>query len=144
MENKTYEITINLPKQQVWDIMFGDNTYPQWIKGFSENSDMVGEWKEGTDVDFIDVDQGGTRGKIELLNAPNEISIKHIAVLDKDRNVVEDGMENWIGTVEAYLLEEIDGKTHLTINMHYHPDFEQMLDDGWNKSLKLLKELCEK
>ena len=52
-------------------------------------------------------------------------------------------MENWIGTTEEFILNEKNGATKLTINMHYHQDFEKMLDEGWDKSLKLLKNLCE-
>ena len=144
MKNKSYEVIINASKEHVWDIMLGEDTYPQWIKGFSENSDMVGECKEGTEIDFIDTGRGGTRAVLDVLDAPNRLLARHIAVLDKDRNVEKEGMENWIGTVEEYILKENNKITTLTILMHYHPDFEKMLDEGWNKSLKLLKELCEK
>ena len=143
MKDKKYEITIKKPKQHVWDIMLGEQTYPQWIKGFSENSDKIGEWKQGTEIDFIDVGKGGTRAVLEIVDAPNHLLAKHITGLDKDRNPLAEGMENWIGTTEEFILDEIDGATTLTINMHYHQDFEKMLDEGWDKSLKLLKNLCE-
>ena len=92
MKNKSYEVIINASKEHVWDIMLGEDTYPQWIKGFSENSDMVGEWKEGTEIDFIDTGRGGTRAVLDVLDAPNRLLARHIAVLDKDRNVEKEGM----------------------------------------------------
>ena len=60
----------------------------------------------------------------------------HIAVLTKDGKAQTEGMANWIGTREGYLLKEEEGATALTILMHYHPDYEQMLDEGWGVSLQ--------
>ena len=124
--------------------MLGDKTYVQWVKGFSENSEVVGEWKQGTEIDFIDAGRGGTRAVLEVVDEPNRLRAKHIAVLSKDRELKTEGMENWIGTTEEYLLKEENGITTLKILMRYHPEYEKMLDEGWEKSLKLLKELCER
>jgi hypothetical protein len=143
MKDKKYTITINAPKQHVWDVMLGKKTYVQWAKGFSENSNLIGEWKQGTQIDFIDTGRGGTRAVLEVVDKPNRLLAKHIAVLSKDREPQTEGMENWIGTTEEYVLNEENEVTHLMILMHYHPDYETMLDEGWGKSLKLLKELCE-
>ena len=143
MEDKTYEIMIHAPRRHVWDIMLGEKTYPLWIKGFSENSKMIGEWKQGTEVDFIDDGRGGTRAILEVVEEPIRVLARHIAVLTEDGKPQTEGMENWIGTREEYLLKEEEGSTALTILMHYHPDYEQMLDEGWGVSLQLLKELCE-
>ena len=143
MKEKEYSILINSSIQEVWEIMLGENTYPLWVKGFSENSEMFGEWKEGSEVDFIDVGRGGTRAILEVVEKPNRVLAKHIAVLSKDRVPQTEGMENWIGTTEEYLLSEENGVTELKIVMYYHPDYEQMLDEGWRKSLQLLKQLCE-
>jgi hypothetical protein len=104
---------------------------------------MIGDWKEGTKVDFVDTGKGGTRAILEVVDEPNRVLAKHIAVLSKDREPQTEGMENWIGTTEEYLLVENNGETELKIIMFYHPDYEKMLDEGWDKSLKLLKELCE-
>jgi uncharacterized protein YndB with AHSA1/START domain len=143
MKEKTYKIKINASKQHVWDIMLGKETYPQWIKGFSENSEMIGEWKQDTEVDFIDADRGGTRAVLEVVDEPNRLVAKHISGLTKDRVLETKDMENWVGTTEEYVLSEENNVTTLKILMHYHPDFEEMLNEGWSKSLKLLKELCE-
>lgn len=143
-KNKEYIIIINKSKQHVWNVMLGKKTYELWIKGFSENSTVVGEWKQGTEIDFIDIGKGGTRAVLDIVDEPKHILARHIAVLTKDRELQSEGMENWIGTTEEYVLSEDNGITTLKIIMHYHPDFEKMMDEGWNKSLKLLKELCEK
>ncbi|MCA9460221.1 MAG: hypothetical protein KC550_06760 [Nanoarchaeota archaeon] len=125
--------------------MLGKETYPLWVKGFSENSQMFGVWKEGTKVDFIDLEMGGgTRAVLKVLDKPNRIVAEHITGLNKDRLPETKGMENWIGTTEEYILSEKNKITTLSILMHYHPDFEKMLDKGWKTSLKLLKKLCEK
>lgn len=144
MKDKTYEITINSNRQHVWNIMLGENSYPQWTKGFSENPAVVGQWIQGAEIDFLDSDKGGTRAVLEVIDEPYRILAKHIAGIDKDRKIITEGMENWIGTTEEYVLVEDNGKTNLKINMHYHSDFEKMLDEGWPKCLELLKKLCEK
>lgn len=144
MNDKQYKITIYSHKQHVWDVMLGEKTYVQWMKGFSENSEVVGEWKQGTKIDFIDTGRGGTRAVLEVVDEPNRLLAKHIAVLSKEREPQTEDMESWIGTTEEYFLNEENGITTLKILMHFHPDYEKMLDDGWDKSLKLLKDLCEK
>ena len=143
MKEKIYSIIINAPQQQVWDVMLGETTYPEWVKGFSANSQVVGEWKEGCEIDFIDPNMGGTRAMLEIVDEPRKIRAKHISGLTKNGEPETKGMENWIGTTEEYVLNEEKGITTLTITMHYHQDFEKMLEEGWNKSLPLLKELCE-
>jgi hypothetical protein len=144
MKQKEYSVQIKASNVAVWNVMLGEKTYPIWVRGFSENSDMIGEWKEGTEVDFIDTGKGGTRAILEVVDKPNRVLAKHIAVLSKDREPQTKGMENWIGTKEEYLLSEVNGVTELKIVMYYHPEYEQMLDEGWKKCLQLLKELCEK
>lgn len=143
MKDKTYSIEINASKQHVWETMLGKETYPRWSKGFSDNPQAIGDWKTDSEIDFVEEGRGGTRAVLEVVDEPNRVLARHIAMLDKDRMPETEGMENWVGTTEEYRLTEKNGVTNMTVLMHFYQDYEQMFDEGWPKCLQLLKELCE-
>ena len=145
MKNKEYTIEINAPQDRVWDIMLSKDTYAEWVKGFAENSLFVGEWTQGTHMDFIHPNHGGTRATLDIVDRPHRLQATHIALISKDGSLdtTSEFAKTWIGTVEEYILQTENDTTHVTIVMHFHPDYEDMLDKGWKKSLQFLKALCE-
>ena len=38
MERHQFKATINAPRERVWEILWGDETYPQWTSAFAEGS----------------------------------------------------------------------------------------------------------
>lgn len=62
MQELNYSISINADKIHVWQTMLDEDKYKQWVKAFSENSQLIGEWKQGSQVKFIDPNIGGTKG----------------------------------------------------------------------------------
>jgi uncharacterized protein YndB with AHSA1/START domain len=145
MQRSEYSIEIKSPRKHVWKIMLDNETYEQWAEAFSENSRLIGEWKEGTEIDFLDPERGGTRALVETVREPEHVVARHIAMLSKDREPESDeNAEKWIDTVEEYKLNEKHGITTVEVHMEYHPDFAEMFDSAWPEALKNLKGLCEK
>ncbi len=52
MEKKQFKIKIAAPREKVWKILWGDNTYPAWTSAFAEGSRAETDWEEGSKVLF--------------------------------------------------------------------------------------------
>ncbi len=144
-----FKIEINAPREKVWDVLFGEKTYPIWTTAFSEGSSVQTDWKKGSKALFLDSNNRGMVSKI-VENVPNEfMSIEHLGMYD---NGVEDydseHVKSWAGAKENYTLTDLGGKTHLDIFMEMDESEEnkQMIDmfaEMWPKALAKVKELAE-
>jgi uncharacterized protein YndB with AHSA1/START domain len=140
-----YKITIDAPKEKVWNTLWGNDTYPQWTSAFAEGSRAETDWKKGSKVLFVDGKGSGIVSTIAE-NKPNEyMSFEHLAVMKDGK--VEEGKENeWAGSFENYTLKSVDGKTELTIDMISENLSQEMVDYFraiWPKALDKLKALAE-
>ncbi|MGF1925020.1 MAG: SRPBCC domain-containing protein [Bacteroidia bacterium] len=145
-----FKIEINAPREKVWDVLFGEKTYPMWTSAFSEGSMVETDWQKGSKALFLD---GNNRGMVSRIaeNVPNEfMSIEHLGMYD---NGVEDyeseHVKMWAGAKENYTLTEFEGKTalHIYMEMDESEKNKQMIEmfaDMWPKALNLVKELSEK
>ncbi len=94
MEKIQKSITIQAPKEVVWDVLLQDESYRKWTVAFSEGSYAETDWQEGSRVLFKDGSGHGLVSKIRV-HKPNEyISIEHLGV-------IKDG-------VESFVLPQID------------------------------------
>ncbi|MEI9912589.1 MAG: hypothetical protein WDO71_24880 [Bacteroidota bacterium] len=54
MQRINFSISINAPKEKVWQVLWNDSSYRQWTSAFSEGSYVVTDnWKEGTKILFL-------------------------------------------------------------------------------------------
>ena len=146
MQKMTYSIDIKAPKQMVWDTMLKADTYKQWTKAFSENSEFIGKWKQGERIKFVDMNRGGgTVALLETVEVPTLMVAKHVATINAQGVEETTGpmTENWVGTMEIYRLNENKGGTHLEVEIDCHPDFEKMFTDAWPQALRDLKKIVE-
>jgi len=115
METLSYEIIIDAPKQKIWDVLWGENTYSEWTKFFSPGSQMRSDWKVGGKTYFVNQEGAGMVSTIDSLEEPDQIIFKHLGMVDK--NGVEDTesmeIKQWSGCFEKYILIDYDGKTKL-------------------------------
>lgn len=141
----SFEIQIQASPDAVWQKMLSPETYNDWAKGFSADSQYVGEWKESTYINFIDPKLGGTRALLQKIDPHKEIIARHIAILDTNQkpDVECDVAKKWIGTIESYQFSDLGGQTILKVTTEVHEDFVKMFEESWPKSLGLLKALCE-
>jgi uncharacterized protein YndB with AHSA1/START domain len=145
MKKLEFKININAPRKKVWKIMLDKETYKEWVGVSWPDSYYEGEWKEGNDLKFITPDESGTLVTL-LKHKPYELShAKHIAVLidggEEDRE--SEVAKSWIGTTETYTFTEAKGVMELKVEINTNPDWAEMFNDGWDKALGKLKEMCE-
>ena len=143
-----FTITINAPKEKVWDTLWTDATYRAWTSAFAEGSRAETDWKKGSKVLFLD---GRNSGMVSTIaeNKPNEfMSFRHLGTII---NGVEDldspATKEWSGATENYTLKTVNGKTELRIDMDDMGMEQKMLEyfeKTWPVALDKLKELAEK
>ena len=145
MEKQEFKISIDAPKEKVWNILWGKNTYPVWTSVFAEGSSVETDWKKGSRAVFHDGQNNGMISSIAE-NIPNEyMSIKHLGTL---KNGVEDmdspETKEWAGASENYTLKNADGKTELVVDMDITEQYKDYFIKTWPRALDKVKELAEK
>ena len=142
---QTYSISIDAPKDRVWNMMMNKEHYIDWAKAFSEEATFDGEFHQGAYINFIDPGMGGTKAHIEIFKPYDHFLARHIALISKEgvEDTDSEMAKKWIGCTEAYTLTEEGDNTKLLVEIESHEEFHQMFNDSWPKALNLLKSLCE-
>lgn len=144
MEKQEFKISIDAPREKVWNVLWADDTYREWTSPFSSGSHAETDWKKGSKVLFLD---GKGMGMVSTIaeNIPNEyMSFEH-------RGVVKDGVEDteseevkkWAGAHENYTLKNVSGKTELVVDMDINDEYKDMFTEIFPKALQKVKELSE-
>lgn len=147
MEKMKFSISINAPKEKVWQTLWNDASYRKWTSVFMEGSHAVTDnWKEGSKVLFMDPKGNGMVSSVAA-NKPNEfMSFKHLGeVKDGVEDTTSEKVKAWAGALENYTLKGNNEKTELLVEMEMNlsPDFKDYFVNTWPKALDKLKEAAE-
>ncbi|HTN46642.1 MAG TPA: hypothetical protein VL098_09875 [Flavipsychrobacter sp.] len=148
MQKKQYRIDIHASAEKVSNTMIGKETYRQWTAAFNATSDFEGGWNTGDKICFTGVGKEGKReGMVAVIeqHLPNKyISIKHLGILDGDKEIMEGpAVEAWAGAHENYSFDEQNGITTVRVDIDTEAQYLDYFDETWPKALKKLKELSE-
>ena len=144
MERKEFKITIDAPREKVWQVLWDDATYPVWTAAFSEGARAETDWREGSKVLFLSASGDGMVSRI-LTIRPNEfMSFEHLGeVKDGVEDTESDAVSKWAGATENYSLETVGGRTELTVEMDITEEYKDYFLATWPKALEKVKELAE-
>lgn len=144
MKTLLFDIHINSSKKKVWEIMLDKESFQTWTAEFSEGSYYEGSWEKGDRIKFLVPSGDGMTSIIAENRLYEYISIKHLGCIN---NGIEDttstAVQSWTPAFENYTFTEIDGITHLHVEMDVAPEFEEFMQTAWPKALIKLKEICE-
>jgi uncharacterized protein YndB with AHSA1/START domain len=145
MQRINFSISINTPKEKVWQVLWDDSSYRQWTSAFCEGSYAVTDnWKEGTKVLFLSPGGSGMVSTVAVNRANEYMSFKHMGeVKDGVEDTTSERVKVWAGSLENYTLAETGGVTELGIEIDITEEFKDMFMDMWPKALKLVKDLSE-
>ena len=145
MEKKQFKTSIKAPRQHVWELLWGKDSYPEWTSVFAEGSHAETDWKKGSKVLFLDGQGRGMVSRVEE-NIPNEfMSFEHLGeVTDGKEDTVSEKVKQWAGAHENYTLKTVDGGTELVVDMDVAEEFEEMFSEVFPKALNKLKTMAEK
>lgn len=142
MKKIHFQIEIDCPKEQVFSTMIDENHYREWTAEFNPTSYYKGSWEEGSKILFLGENENGEKGGMHSVIdklIPNEfISIKHLGMLEKDK---ESKFEN--AFFENYQFEDSEQGTLLKIEMDSEDEWVDYMSNAWSKALQKLKQICE-
>lgn len=146
METLSYEKVIDAPKEKVWDILWGTETYSEWTRFFGPGSIMKTDWKVGGKTYFLNSEGEGMVSTIDSIEKPDQIIFKHLGMVDKDGNEDTQSKEvmEWSGCFEKYILIDFDGKTKLHAEVQTEKEWQDHMNTGFTKGLEIVKDLAEK
>lgn len=148
MQQLHFSTLINASREKVWQTMLSDATYRDWTGAFMPGSHFVGDWSEGSKIQFLAADEkgvlGGMTSKIIANRPPEFVSVQHLGIVS---NGVEDTTSpeatKWAG-LENYTFIDKSGQTELQIDVQVPEDAVEYMTEVWQKALARLKELAEK
>lgn len=136
-----FSVDIAAPREKVWKVLWDDRSFRDWSSVFAEGSYAVSDWKEGSEVQFIDpASRGGMSAIIEKKRPGEFMSFRHQAEI-KDGKVQP---ASWAGAHEDYTLTEHAGRTTLAVDLDAADEHREMFEDKFPQALKRIKELSEK
>lgn len=146
METLKYQIEIDAPAEKVWDVLWNDRTYSQWTHYFSPGSIMKTDWQIGGKTYFTEASgQNGMVSTIERIEEPKILVFKHLGeMVNGVEDTESDRVKAWNGSLEAYFLDENNGKTMLRVEVDVDSNYKDMMDNGFTKGLEVVKNLSEK
>lgn len=143
MKEIQFSIEVKASKQKVWDTMWQDETFRQWASIIDPGTYMVGELKEGNEIQFISAENGyGVTSLVEKLIPGEFLLLRHHA--DTQEKGEQERDKQWTGGKESYTLTEKDGTTNLTVAFDVPLELEEYFNVNYPKALEKLKELAEK
>lgn len=140
-----HKITVNAPRESVWNVLWNDATYRKWSAAFMEGSHAVSDWKEGSKILFLGPEKSGMTSVIAA-KRPNEfMSFKHLGIVSEGVEDTESEEAKKWRSSENYTLKDLGGKTELTVNFdgNIPAEFVGYFNEAWPKALQTIKELAE-
>ncbi len=135
-------IEIHAAKEKVWDTLWQDETFRQWASIIDPGTYMVGDLKEGNEVQFISAVNGyGVTSLVQKLTPGEFLRLQHRSDTKEDGK--QERKKEWTGGEESYWLKEQDGSTTLTVAFNVPPELEEYFQANYPKALERVKFLAE-
>lgn len=143
MQKMQFSIEIKAPREKVWSTLWENKTLRDWGNIIDEGLYMVGEMKEGNEVQFISSVSGyGVTSLIEKLT-PNEFVLFR-QMADTKESGEQEREKEWAGGTESYSLVEKDSVTTLIVELDVPHGQEETFKVRFPKALERVKILAEK
>ncbi len=141
MKELQFSIEINASKENVWDTLWQDETFREWASIIDPGTCLVGDLKEGSEIQFISESGYGVTSLVEKLVVGEFLLLRHSA--DTQDEGKQEREKEWTGGEESYRLVEKNGTTTLTVAFDVPPELEEYFKDNYPKALERVKELTE-
>jgi uncharacterized protein YndB with AHSA1/START domain len=142
MKTIQFLVEIHAAKEKVWDTLWQDETFREWAGIIDAGTYMVGNLKEGNEVQFISGNGYGVTSLVEKLTPGELLLFRHYA--DTQESGKREREKEWTGGTESYALAEKDGTTTLTATFDVPPELEEYFKVNYPKALERVKVLAER
>lgn len=143
---KTLRFTefIQAPRERVWDLMLGLETYKLWTAAFCEGSTFEGSWAQGGKIRFLAPSGDGMTSEIAENRLHERLSIRHVGeVKGGVDDTSSEQVRAWAPAHETYSFVAAQDGTELQVQVEVVPEYEAYMNDTYPKALKRLKAICE-
>ena len=142
MKEMQFSIEINATKERVWDTLWQDKTFRDWTGIIDPGTHMVGDLKEGNELQFISGNGYGVTSLVEKFVTGEFLLLRHRADTQEDGK--QEREKEWAGGTESYSLAAKDGTTILTVAFDVPPEQEEYFKVNYPKALERVKVLAER
>lgn len=136
-----FTVEIKATKETVWNVLWQDETFRQWAGIIDPGTHLVGELKQGNEVQFISANGYGVTSLVAELRENEFLLLKHQA--DTKKSGQQERDKEWTGGEESYALEEQNGTTIVTAAFDVPPDLADYFTENYPKALDKVKKLAE-
>jgi len=143
MKKMQFSTQIDTSKEKVWDTLWRDETFREWASIIDPETYMVGELKEGNEIQFISSHGGyGVTSLVETLVINEFLLLRHNADTQEEGKLERE--KQWTGGSESYSLVENGSVTTVTISFDVPLELEEYFKISYPKALERIKTLAEK
>lgn len=143
MKKIQYSIEINASKEKVWETLWGDATFRDWVSNIDKGIYIKGELTEGNEIEFISSVNGyGVTSLVEKFTPYEFALFRHSA--DTMESGMQEREKEWTGGTESYSLSEKNGITSLIVNADIPFEQEETFNMRFPIALERVKALAEK
>ncbi|WP_445115216.1 SRPBCC family protein [Acinetobacter sp. WZC-1] len=144
MKNLNYEIVIEATPQKVWEILWTPESYSTWTQFFTPDSTMQSDWKVNGRTLFLDASGDGMVSTITRLEPFKVVIFKHLGTLQGGvEDLDSEDVKKWSGSLEKYMLDDLQGKTRLRAELQTDEAFQDMMDKGFHQGFELVRQMAE-
>lgn len=144
MKKLHFTVTINAPREKVWDAVIGPETYKAWTRAFAEGSYYEGSWDKGSKIKFLGPTGEGMSSEIAENRRHEFISIRHLGMIkDGVEDFTSPEVKTWAPGYENYTFTAGDGITRMDVDVMVPPEYEKEFGEMWPRALRSLKDICE-
>lgn len=144
MKRLEFTIEINASKEKIWQSLWEDASYRNWVSVFCEGTYVKTNWNEGDSVHFLTPDGKGMNSIIEKKVTYQYIAFKHISELENfEPQPVDEATSEWTGAMEIYELIPNQSSVTLKVLMDTSEKYIEYFETTFPKALERVKELSE-
>lgn len=141
MEQVEFSININASREKVWNTLWNDETFRQWADIIDPGTHMVGELKEGAEVQFISGNGYGVSSLVSKLTDNKFLELKHRA--DTKDNGSNGRDDHWTGGKESYSLLSEGELVRLRVAFDVPPELVDYFNENYPKAMECIRRLAE-
>ena len=146
MNRLIFKTNIKAKKITIWQTLWEEGSYRNWVKVFGEGSYMkVESWEENSKVQFLDANHNGIYSSIEKYLSNQLVRFNHIgSIIDGKEQPIDIETKKWSGAKEEYRIEEGGNHNTLVIEIDIMDEHLEFMKDRLPKALETIKENAEK
>ncbi len=138
-----FTATIQASAAKVWETLWNDTTYRQWVAPFHQGSYAKSTWKQGERVLFLSGGDG-MYSEITRLVENKEMFFTHIGMVKNfEEQPLDEETKQWSGCTEKYTLTEANGTTNLLVEIDVVEAHLDYFKGVFPVALDIAKQLAE-